>query len=185
MRATDAVGEYGERLAVRHLESVGFVVLARRWRCARGELDIIAVDDGCLVVCEVKTRRSVNAGEPAEAVTPAKLARLRQLTLSCGSTSRRCPGGRCGSMWWGCWCPAAGAPGSSICERSAEHAGWCSLVHRECPGHAVHSRGPGAGGADRCRGRVIPTTSSGRSEEEADDGALPVDRAGRAGRSCG
>jgi putative endonuclease len=80
MRASDAVGEYGERLAVRHLESQGFTVLDQRWRCARGEIDIIAVDDACLVVCEVKTRRSVGAGEPAEAVTPAKVARLRRLT---------------------------------------------------------------------------------------------------------
>jgi putative endonuclease len=80
MRASDAVGQYGERLAVRHLEGQGFTVLVRRWRCARGEIDIVAVDDGCLVVCEVKTRRRVGTGEPAEAVTPAKLARLRRLT---------------------------------------------------------------------------------------------------------
>ena len=80
MRASDAVGEYGERLAVRYLEGQGFTMLDRRWRCARGELDIVAVDDGCLVTCEVKTRRSVATGEPVEAVTPVKLARLRQLT---------------------------------------------------------------------------------------------------------
>jgi putative endonuclease len=79
VRATDAVGEYGEKLAGRHLEAAGFTVLARRWRCSRGEIDVIAVDDGCLVICEVKTRRSVHSGGPAEAVTPAKLARLRRL----------------------------------------------------------------------------------------------------------
>jgi len=79
MRATDAVGEYGERLAVRHLESLGYRVLHRRWRCARGEIDIVAVDGRCLVVCEVKTRRSLGTGGPAEAVTAAKLARLRRL----------------------------------------------------------------------------------------------------------
>jgi putative endonuclease len=80
VRETDAVGEYGERLAVRYLESLGYVVLARRWRCARGELDIVAVDGRCLVACEVKTRRSVLSGVPVEAVTPAKLGRLRRLT---------------------------------------------------------------------------------------------------------
>ncbi|HEY6793787.1 MAG TPA: YraN family protein [Kineosporiaceae bacterium] len=80
MRASDAVGEYGERLAVRHLENQGFTILDQRWRCAQGEIDIIGVDDGCLVICEVKTRRSASAGEPAEAVTPVKLARLRRLT---------------------------------------------------------------------------------------------------------
>jgi putative endonuclease len=80
VRATDAVGEYGERLAVRYLEGLGFTVLDRRWRCAAGEIDVVAVDDGCLVMCEVKTRRSVVAGAPVEAVTPAKVARLRRLT---------------------------------------------------------------------------------------------------------
>jgi putative endonuclease len=80
MRAGDAVGEYGERLAVRHLEAQGCTVLTRRWRCSRGEIDIVAEDGRCLVVVEVKTRRSVLAGTPEEAVTPAKLARLRLLT---------------------------------------------------------------------------------------------------------
>jgi putative endonuclease len=79
VRATDAVGQYGEKLAGRHLEAAGFTVLERRWRCSQGEIDVVAVDGRCLVICEVKTRRSVHAGGPAEAVTPAKLARLRRL----------------------------------------------------------------------------------------------------------
>jgi putative endonuclease len=82
MGAKDAVGRYGEKLAVRHLQAQGFAILERRWRCSRGEIDVVAVDDGCLVVVEVKTRRSVTAGTPEEAVTPAKLARLRVLTAS-------------------------------------------------------------------------------------------------------
>ncbi len=79
MRAIDAVGEYGERLAERYLVGQGLTVLERRWRCRLGEIDIVAVDGGCLVVCEVKTRRSLLAGSPFEAVTPVKLARLRRL----------------------------------------------------------------------------------------------------------
>ena len=82
MRATDAVGRYGEKLAGRHLESQGFVILDRRWRCPGGELDLVATDGGCLVACEVKTRRSVSAGGPQEAVTRAKLTRLRRLTAA-------------------------------------------------------------------------------------------------------
>lgn len=80
MEVRDAVGRYGEKLAVRHLELQGFTVLEQRWRCSRGEIDVVAVDDGCLVVVEVKTRRSITAGLPEEAVTRAKLARLRLLT---------------------------------------------------------------------------------------------------------
>jgi putative endonuclease len=79
MGSREAVGRYGEKLAVRHLQAQGFAVLEQRWRCARGEIDIIAADAGCLVVVEVKTRRSVAAGTPQESITIGKLARLRRL----------------------------------------------------------------------------------------------------------
>ncbi len=82
MRGTDALGEFGERLAARHLVAEGMTLLAARWRCRHGEIDLLAVDQGCLVVCEVKTRRSVQAGSPLEAVTPVKLARLRRLAAA-------------------------------------------------------------------------------------------------------
>ena len=82
MRVKDVLGEYGERLAEEHLLAQGMTVLARRWRCPIGELDLVAVDAGCLVVCEVKTRRSTAAGAPVEAVTAAKMARLRRLAAA-------------------------------------------------------------------------------------------------------
>jgi putative endonuclease len=74
-----ALGAYGERLAAAHLVAQGMVVLDRNWRCEAGEIDLVLRDAGVLVVCEVKTRSSVSCGTPHEAVTPAKLARLRRL----------------------------------------------------------------------------------------------------------
>lgn len=79
MRAKDAVGQYGERVAVRHLEQAGWTVLARNWRCAHGELDIIATDGPVLVFCEVKTRSSTAYGDPCEAVNWSKAKRIRLL----------------------------------------------------------------------------------------------------------
>ena len=79
MRAKDALGRYGEDVAARHLADTGLVVLERNWRCPLGELDIVARDGDVLVVCEVKTRRSLAYGSPLEAVTPVKAARLRRL----------------------------------------------------------------------------------------------------------
>lgn len=76
---TQAVGAYGERLAVRHLVDAGLVVLDRNWRCPAGEIDIIARDGDVLVFCEVKTRRGPGFGTPAEAVDQRKVARLRRL----------------------------------------------------------------------------------------------------------
>ncbi|WP_331709465.1 YraN family protein [Devriesea agamarum] len=73
------VGRYGEEFAARYLEKIGWNVLDRNYRVARGELDIVALDGTTLVFVEVKTRRSVAAGSPQAAVNVSKLARLRRL----------------------------------------------------------------------------------------------------------
>ena len=74
-----AVGAHGERLAERHLVELGLVVLARNWRCAEGEIDLVLRDGPDVVFCEVKTRRTTAFGTPAEAVHRAKIQRLRHL----------------------------------------------------------------------------------------------------------
>jgi putative endonuclease len=74
-----ALGEYGERLAERHLVAAGMTVLDRNWRCPVGEIDLVLRDGDVLVVCEVKTRTSVDHGTPHEAVGDAKLDRLLRL----------------------------------------------------------------------------------------------------------
>jgi putative endonuclease len=74
-----ALGDYGERLAARHLTAQGLIVLDRNWRCDAGEIDLVLRDGDVLVVCEVKTRSSAICGSPQEAVTPAKLDRLERL----------------------------------------------------------------------------------------------------------
>jgi putative endonuclease len=77
--ARQAIGAYGERLAVRHLVEAGLVPVARNWRCSEGEIDLILWDGEDLVFCEVKTRRGDAYGPPAEAVVGAKARRLRRL----------------------------------------------------------------------------------------------------------
>lgn len=74
-----AIGDYGERVAARFLADAGLVVLARNWRCALGELDLVVRDGPTLVVCEVKTRRIPAVEHPLAAVTPGKAERLRRL----------------------------------------------------------------------------------------------------------
>ena len=77
-----ALGRYGEALAVRYLREQGMEVLDRNWRCEHGEVDVVALDGNCLVICEVKTRRSSGFGQPVEAVTVAKARRLRRLAAA-------------------------------------------------------------------------------------------------------
>jgi putative endonuclease len=60
----------------------GYEILARNWRCPRGELDVVAWRGGVLVICEVKARRNNQLGDPFEAITPRKVLRLRRATAA-------------------------------------------------------------------------------------------------------
>ncbi|MFZ0529203.1 MAG: YraN family protein [Propionicimonas sp.] len=74
----------GEDLAAAHLEHLGWRVIDRNWTCSAGELDIVALEPGTepvVVFCEVKTRRGLAFGAPLEAITAAKVAKLREVAL--------------------------------------------------------------------------------------------------------
>lgn len=74
------LGAKGERLAARHLRrKCGMAIVGRGVRLGKGELDLVAIDGDILVVVEVKTRRSHDAGHPAEAVDDRKQRQLSQL----------------------------------------------------------------------------------------------------------
>ena len=81
MHPKDMLGRRGEQLAAEFLQQAGFRVLDRNYRCAEGEVDIVAADHRTLVACEVKTRSSVRYGTPIEAVDTRKLRRLRRLAV--------------------------------------------------------------------------------------------------------
>jgi putative endonuclease len=77
------IGTRGEDLAAAELERQGMVILDRNWRCRLGEIDIVAMEvedaDRSLVFCEVKCRTGLGFGPPLEAITYAKVRKLRQL----------------------------------------------------------------------------------------------------------
>ena len=70
------MGALGEALAAAFLEARGHVVVARNYRCRRGEIDLVTRDGRTLVFCEVRTRRGEGAGLPAESVTRLKQTRI-------------------------------------------------------------------------------------------------------------
>jgi putative endonuclease len=81
LNAKDALGRRGEQIAAEYLQREGFRILDRNWRCAEGEIDIVAADRRVLVACEVKTRSGTGYGTPIEAVTRQKRSRLRRLAV--------------------------------------------------------------------------------------------------------
>lgn len=79
MAAKDDFGRAGEERAAQHLVARGYRVIDRNWRCAQGEIDIVAEHGSHLAVIEVKTRRSVAFGHPFEAIDARKRRRLWRL----------------------------------------------------------------------------------------------------------
>jgi putative endonuclease len=75
-RPTAAVGEDKERLACAYLEGRGLRLVARNYRCRRGEIDLVMGDGDMLVFVEVRFRASTRFGTPAETIGIRKQRRL-------------------------------------------------------------------------------------------------------------
>ncbi len=75
---TPALGRRGERAAEKHLKRNGYRIVARNYRAAGAEIDLVAIDGDTLVFVEVKTRRSHTAGAPEDAVDARKQIRMRR-----------------------------------------------------------------------------------------------------------
>jgi putative endonuclease len=74
-----ASGAWGEELALRYLRRLGYTLVERNYRTRLGELDLIVRKGTTLVFVEVKLRRGTAFGDPLEAVTPHKQAKIRSL----------------------------------------------------------------------------------------------------------
>jgi len=72
------LGRLGEDLAARHLERLGYAIVARNHRTRHGELDIVATDGATLVFVEVKTRRA-GPGAPFDALHDRKRGQVRRM----------------------------------------------------------------------------------------------------------
>lgn len=78
-----AVGSRYEEEAARFLQSRGLRILERNYHSRYGELDIIAeTPDGTIAAVEVKYRKSMAYGDPAEAVDFRKQLRMAR-SLQC------------------------------------------------------------------------------------------------------
>ncbi|NLD88630.1 MAG: YraN family protein [Clostridiales bacterium] len=71
-------GRIGEDIAAKFLASHGYEIIERNYRCAYGEIDIIARKENITVVAEVKMRREGSAFPGYAAVGYTKRDKLRK-----------------------------------------------------------------------------------------------------------
>ncbi len=84
-------GALGEKLARDYLKKKGYEILETNYRCPRGEIDIIAQHDSCLVFVEVRTKTSLAFGTPEESITGAKMDHLRNSAQYYRQTHHKLP----------------------------------------------------------------------------------------------
>lgn len=87
-------GEDFEARSAALLETRGFQILARNFRCRRGEIDLIATDGTRLLFVEVRARRSRAYGGAAASVDrkkQCKIVRCANLFLSYHAEWRHLP----------------------------------------------------------------------------------------------
>lgn len=76
MAKHNELGKEGEKLAVKFLQDDGYEILDINWTFQKAEIDIIAQKDNYLVIVEVKTRSSLDFGDPQDFVKPKKIQLL-------------------------------------------------------------------------------------------------------------
>ena len=76
------LGELGEKLALKKLKALGYKKITQNYRCALGEVDLIARDNDTLVFVEIKTRRGKSVGYAKEAVDARKRRQLSKVALA-------------------------------------------------------------------------------------------------------
>ncbi len=89
-----AFGEAQERAAAQYLAAQGLELIGANYQCKLGEIDLIMRSPTCLVFVEVRYRRSLTYGTPAESVDyrkQRKLVRTAQSYLKLLRLTNRLP----------------------------------------------------------------------------------------------
>ncbi|MEW6654131.1 MAG: YraN family protein [Bacteroidota bacterium] len=72
-------GKEGENIARKFLINLGYNIIEENYQFGHGEIDIVAEDNGEIVFVEVKTRKSLEFGDPETAITKKKIAQIRKV----------------------------------------------------------------------------------------------------------
>ncbi|MDD3787959.1 MAG: YraN family protein [Petrimonas sp.] len=76
MAQHNELGKQGEEVAARLLKSEGYAIVERNWNFHGYEIDIVAENEEFIVFVEVKTRTSVQWGNPEDFVGKSRQRRM-------------------------------------------------------------------------------------------------------------
>lgn len=76
MAQHNELGEKGEQLAVDFLLQNGYQIMERNYRFQKAEVDIIAKQKDTLAIVEVKTRSTIDFGNPQDFLKPKQIQRI-------------------------------------------------------------------------------------------------------------
>lgn len=76
MAQHNELGKKGEQLAVDFLLKNDYEIVERNYRFDKAEVDIIAQKEDILAIIEVKTRSTIDFGNPQDFVKPKQIQRL-------------------------------------------------------------------------------------------------------------
>lgn len=76
MHSRAQFGQWGEEKACEYLLAEGYSIIERNYRSEYGEIDIIAGKKSIITFVEVKSRKNLAFGRPAEAVTKNKQIKI-------------------------------------------------------------------------------------------------------------
>lgn len=80
-KSKSQLGKIGEDIAENYLISKGYEILKRNYRYSHGEIDLIAKipNKDFLIFVEVKTRNTLELGDPAYAINKKKISQLKKV----------------------------------------------------------------------------------------------------------
>lgn len=80
-RRRKELGRRGEQIAEGYLQTCGYKILEKNYRCPLGEIDLVAEEKGVLIFVEVRTLSSKNWGLPQMSINFTKQKKIIKTSL--------------------------------------------------------------------------------------------------------
>lgn len=77
-RPTQQLGKLGEQQALAYLRRRGYEIVTTNWRCAAGEIDIVARQGTTVIFVEVRSRRAATTEAAFGSIGDRKRSRMAQ-----------------------------------------------------------------------------------------------------------